>query len=141
MSMYFQDIKNLKHVQNISLIFHPKIINKYGMSFSKGWGFQPNFVTIGKQEDDQIVHSKINKIKQYLVNLDDLPQKVKEFSELFHHEVLFNHTIPLKDNLLSIVCNQCDDITVKKILASNNYQNIKIITKNNELPSLRELVN
>lgn len=148
MNIFFEDLKNLSFMRSVSLIFHPKIMREYGMVFNKGWNVGPSnkelySIHVNSNDSDNVINNKIKKIRKFIKNPESLPLKVREQTGLYHHEILFNKPIELKDNLLGIVCNQCsDDILdkIKKILNDKQYKNIKILTHIEPLPSLNELL-
>lgn len=141
MNIYFEDIKNLSFTLGLSLILHPKILWEYGLEFQGGWGGYGK-IKINKNDSTNIIKKKIREIKKFLKNPDVLPQKIREFSQLHHHQILFDRPIPLKGNLLGIVCNQCSDEIIDDIKCSmkdNIYKNIVMYTQNSPMPQIKDL--
>ncbi|AYV84188.1 MAG: hypothetical protein Hyperionvirus19_12 [Hyperionvirus sp.] len=135
-NIYFDDLKNLSHMYDYSIILDPKIFLEYEVLFNKGWGVKPLVLDPSNPE------LNIKKIKKFIKKPDEIPQIVLDFPGMMHHEVLFRDKIDLTDNILGIECNSCskNDITsIKKILSKKKYKNIKIYTKNAPLPTLEEL--
>jgi len=128
MSIYFDDLKNLTHAMDFTLIFDPKVYYKHkkDIMFNKGWGFKK--MVLSKDRDKNIAI-----IKKYIQDLDDLPEKIKEFSPLLHHELLIEGKIKLKNNLIGIICNNCSKNQMEEInniLEQNRINNVKIFDRN-----------
>lgn len=151
-NMYFPDIQNLKHARTFTLIFHPKIIKQYGALFNRGWqtGHQKKDVVLNIDEKEYVIHKsislnkndnvnilskKIKKIEEYLKN-PDLPPKIKDFSELYHHELLIKHSVELKNNLLAVICSNCSDEMLSELKRLVD-KNVKILSYNSPLPQFQ----
>ncbi|ADO18469.1 hypothetical protein [Acanthamoeba castellanii mimivirus] len=155
-NIYFEDINNLTHLQDFSILLHPKIIYDCGMFFNKGWqgGGKGDIIINATDSPVQIAH-KLNEIREFLKN-PILPEKIREFNPFLHHEAFFNHPISLNNgNLIGIICNHCDGsfndyITgethkeslkiINNIINDKLYNNVKIITRNYPIPKLNELL-
>lgn len=137
--IYFEDLNNLTHMQDYSLIMSSDIIKQYGVCFNKGWTVGPteNSIIIYKKDDDITITKKINMMKKFIKNPSSLPQKIVEFGPFMHHEILFDEPIVLNKYLLGIVCLKCKDDTefqkIKKIIEIK-YPNVKIFTENYPFP-------
>ncbi|BCS83776.1 putative transposase [Cotonvirus japonicus] len=155
-NIYFEDINNLTHIQDFSILLHPNIIYHYGMFFNKGWqGGGKGDIRINATDSPIQVTHKLNEIREFLEN-PSLPEKIREFSPFLHHEVFFDHPISLDNgNLIGIMCNFCDEnfedyitgeshkepfLTIKNIINDKSYKNVKIITRNHPVPNLNELI-
>jgi len=128
MSIYFDNIKNLTHGMDYTLIFRPEIYynNKKEIRFNKGWGFKKMDLTENRNDNIKI-------IKKYLQELDELPEKIKEFSPLLHHEILFEGKIRLRGNLIGIICNNCSKeklIEINNTLKNRKLNNVKVFDNN-----------
>lgn len=132
--IYFEDLKNLTHLQDYSLIISPDIIKDYGICFNKGWQVGPtkDSIIIEKDNDNKTIATKLKEIRKFIKN-PTLPQKIIEFSPFLHHEVLFDKPIQLDKYLLGIMCLKCDNDPkfnhIEKII-KEKYPNVKILTEN-----------
>lgn len=141
-NIYFEELLNLSHMRDFSIILHPKLLKEYGIIFNKGWTNICDPIVISKNEMQYSVQDKINKIKKFISDPHELPIMLRESSGLMLHEVLFDRKIPLENNILAIVCNSCSDANVrklKKIIENKAYKNIPIITSNYPFPLLSDL--
>lgn len=160
-NIYFEDVKNLTHAIDFSLLFHPKIMYQNGFYFNKGWeaGLCDKTIYVDGV-DKTITKQKINQIKEFLKNPIDVPEIIRE-TGFMNHEVLFDHPISLKHgNLIGIVCNYCDAtewsfwkkttkklskptnkplLLIQKTIADKPYSNVKIMTRNVPFYTLNEL--
>lgn len=131
-NIYFDDLKNLSHFMDYSIILHPNIIHKYGAVFNRGWRVGPakHYSTyFYKKDTPAVFNKKIHEIKQFIENPSTLTRLVREAPGLMHHEVLFKHNITLKDSLIGILCNWCPDdqvASLRKLLKKYGYGNVFI---------------
>jgi len=139
--IYFDDLKNLPVAWGVAtIILHPKILNKYGAIFNKGWSVHPTEDSIIINKEDDNIDTKLKEIKDYLKNYKS-PSEF-EMPEIMQQEVLFKEDIPLDNNILAIVCTNCSNHVmkkIKKIIKGKPYSNVKILT-NNILPKLDDLL-
>lgn len=132
--IYFENLNNLTHYPDFTLIINPKIIGELDIVFNKGWTVKPdnNSIFLYKTDNTNVINEKLNQIKNFLKD-PQLPKKVKEFSPFYHHEMLFTDNIHLKNNLLGIVCNDCEKDKnfnkIKKII-DEKYPGTKLYNKN-----------
>jgi len=138
-NMYFEDLNNLSHMRDFTLIIHPDIIKHQKIIFNKGWQVGPSkdSIIINKKDDNNTITKKIKQMKEFIKNPSSLPQKVKEFGSFYHHEILFDEPIQLNKYLLGIVCLKCEnDPNFNKIkkLINTKYPNVKIFTDNYPFP-------
>ena len=137
-NIQFTDIKNLPYYGSIVLILNPKIIKDYGVIFNQGWFKSPTNTSIYVRKDDteENKSKKIQEIKDYVAN----PTYYKNapnpdiISAHMAHELLFDTPIPLKDNLIGVMCYGCPDKVLKKIksVMKKKYPDSKIYTVNSE---------
>ena len=144
-NMFFEDLKNISHMWDISIILHPKIFYEYDIEFNQGWGYNypKNNINIYKNDDIENKKKKLEEIKEFTKNPHTLPKVIREFPGMMHHQVVFKENIPLKNNLLGLVCNMCPENEIKKIkkiIKNKPYKNIKIYEKNYPFPSFKELL-
>jgi len=132
-SLYFPDIQNLKSSQYFDLILHPKIILKYGAEINQGWSFQ--FVKINKKDNDKIILRKMKKVKDYLSNPSsyNIP-KIISTNEWMNHQIIICSAISLQDNLLGIICSDCDNYQMNQIKQLVNNDRIYISNQSSPLP-------
>jgi len=140
-NIYFDDLKNMNHLLNYTLILHPKILENFDVIVNEGW--QGRELTEFKKNDSNSARSvKLLKIKQFLKTLNSLPEMLRQSNLGFHHhELLFSKPIKLKKYIIAISCTMCNDDVydnIKNKLNINNYANVKIF-KNNIPPSTIDL--
>lgn len=149
-NIYFEDIQNLTHMRDYTLILSPDILTEQDAVFNKGWLGGPETSPIGrsiyinKNDDIMTTSKKIKEFKEFLKDPSGiLPQRVVEFSPFHHHEIVFSQSIDLKNHLLGIVCHFCQDNPkfekVKQIM-HKKYPKAKIFTDNYPFPTLNELL-
>lgn len=142
-NIYFENVNNISHFWDYSLIFDPKILTKYGAWFNRGWlGISKTSIHIDKNEQGERLKNKIEKIQEFVQHPREIPDIVLKFPGMCHHELMFDTRIPLKDNLLGIVCNHCNDekiSKIKEIIKDTPYKNITILTRNYPFPKLSDL--
>lgn len=143
-NMYFEDLKNLSHFMDYSIILHPNIIHKYGGIFNKGWQVLPDksySIPFFKKDNPCEFNIKMENVREFIKNPITLPKIVQGATGLLHHEFLFKHNITLKDSLIGITCNGCSSENVdklNKLLKKYSYNDVKI--SQNNLPfTLQEL--
>lgn len=135
-NIYFEDLKNLSHFMDYSIILYPNIIHKYGAVFNQGWQVFPgkeNSIHFFKNETPDEFNKKMDDVKSFLKNPNTLPGIIQGAPGLLHHEFLFNHNIKLKDSLIGIICNWCSSDEVdklNKLLEKYSYCNVRISTTN-----------
>lgn len=127
LSAYFDDIKNIKMTYQMTLLLKPEIIYDYKLSFGKGWGYQPNYVIIKK--NDKQLDIKLKKIRTYLKD-PDLPPVLKGLGVL-EHELMIQEEIPLNKYLAGIIlfCVKDQKNKVIKVLSDQKIKT-KIYTTN-----------
>ena len=137
-NIYFEDLENLKIVQmDYNIIFHPKLLYEYDWDINS-----PSREICGKirhkLSDTKDVDKKINEIKQFVKN-PDLPERVK-FGGIFTHEILIKDNIPVRGNVVAIICNYCSEQQINKLKRLINKYKYKIkIYDRIKFPSLKEL--
>jgi hypothetical protein len=100
----FDDLKNIKSSpQKYVLLLSPKILIDFDIQFTKGWGYQPNYVTIKKH--DKNVVEKFDKICEF-IKKPDLPKQLLTI-DFMQHEFSVKKEIKLKKYLLGIVAINC----------------------------------
>lgn len=144
-NIYFEDIHNLSHFRGISVVLHPKILHEYDAIFHRGWvGVPPsNNIFFNKNDTPMEFNKKLNEVNEFLKNPYTLPKIIQEAHGTYHHQVIFPNDIPLKDNLIGIVCHYCSkkDINkIKKTLKENSYKNVMILDRNFTFPSLNDFL-
>ena len=132
-NIYFYDIKNMTHFQDLTLILSPKLLEDYNIRFNKGWTGKK--ITEIKQKDKKKTkNKKLELVKEWLKNPIDLPEILRsDLSGFMLHEVVFNKNIPIDKYLIGITCNHCDETKINEIKKHTN--NIKIFT-NNLIPNI-----
>ena len=104
MNIYFEDIKNIESTRTFTLILHPKIIFDNGFIFSKGWGMSRDII-ITSTESPVELNSRLNQIRDFLIDPTSLSDTIINFHGSYHHEVTFDHAISLSNgNLIGIIC-------------------------------------
>lgn len=118
-NIQFTDIKNLDRIGAVTLILRPKIIKEYGVIFNQGWFKYPTDMSIYVRKDDsnEEKNRKIMEIKNYVSNPTFYKNSpiASSFTGIMAHELLFNVSIPLKDNLIGIICFDCPKKYLRKI--------------------------
>ena len=141
-NIYFDNVNLIPIFYNLSFILHPKILYENGLFFNKAWGGNFGSIEIKMTDSPQEINSKLNQIRDFLINPQDLPELLKT-SGNNTHEVLFDHPINLDDNLLAIVCYPCEEKyieEIRKIIKNKPYSNVNIITDSNRVLTLDELL-
>jgi len=159
-NIYFEDLQNLSHTRDYSLLLHPKIMYKNGFFFNRGWIAGTCNESIYVDGKNAVINNEqITQIKKFLENPTNIPELMK--TNLWNHEILFNTPIDLNDgNLIGIVCNYGDATdwtiwrkTIKKLplptdkplkliqkaIRNKSYSNVKIMVRNAPLYTLEEL--
>ena len=145
-NIYFDGVDIIKFLPSISIILHPKILYENGLIFNEGWvgGPYQNSLFINTTDSPREINSKLNQIRDFLINPISLPEIIRSSRNIITHEVLFDHPIHLDNhNLLAIVCYQCDIINlnkIKKIIKTKSFSKIKILTESNLFPTLDQLL-
>jgi len=153
---YFEDIHNLSHIWDYAIILSPILLRKYNVVFNKGWQGSPWINSIyfniidSENYNEQVVidtvetfNNKLNEVIKFIKDPNTLPKIIQDAPGLMHHEFLFSENIPLKDNIIGIVCNNCSKTNINKIknaLKKNSFYNIPIFTKNHPVPTLEQLI-
>lgn len=140
-NIYFDDIKNLSYFWQASIVLHPKIISDYGCIFHKGWSCDatyPSDIIIKKK--DLEINKKLSKIKKYIKNPPIIPNV--HTTPYTNHEILFDHSIPIKKYGLMITCNFCNDKDFNKIkrLVKKYGYHVKLLRGNVPMPTLNDLI-
>lgn len=130
-NIYFSSVNNLTHLPDYTLILSDKLLKKYDIRFNKGWTGN-EILTINHKDNYLDKKEKLEKVKNFLENPLDLPEKLRDPSGLMNHEILINKNIPIKKYLIGIICNNCNDEQIKEI---KKYVNIPIF-KNNLVPDI-----
>jgi hypothetical protein len=142
-NIYFKDMHNISHFWDVSVVLHPKILHEYDAVFNLGWGSRKNSVFFYKTDTPKEFNEKLDKVRELIKNPHTIPKIVQDAPGMLHHEVTFPNDIPLKDNLLGIVCNHCPNKDISKIknaLKDNSYKNVMILDRNYPFPSLSEFL-
>lgn len=144
-NIYFEDLNNLSHLWDFSIILHPKILIDYNGIFNKGWPGHPvkDSIHFNKSDSLKIFNKKINDVRKFVKNPESLPKIVKDSPGLLHHEIIFDQELPIENYIIGIVCNHCPNELLEKIknnLKKYLFSDIKIITKNYPLPTLEYLI-
>ena len=125
-SIYFKDLENLSHLPDYSILLSEKLLEDYDIRFNKGWTGN-EIISINKDDKESEKYNKLEKVKEFLKDPKDFPEKLKEPTGLMMHEAVFNKDIPIKEYLIGIVCNSCSEEEINKI---KKYTNVKIYTTN-----------
>ena len=134
-NIYFPEIDNLSHLQDFTLILHPKLLMDYDGYFNEVWqgGIGQNSQKLGKDDNAKILQEKLNKIKKFLKSPESLPKGLQTLSGFMMHELVFNRSIEIKDYLIGIECNFCDEKQLDKIKKLVK-DDVKILSVNYPLP-------
>lgn len=138
-SIYFDDLKNIPFTFSISLLFSPKILKDLPFTFGKGWGYDPSFESFKPSNTKSEFKKKIRKIRKYLKN-PDLPQKLKEQTGLFHHELYTQKEVEISKYLVGIICYSDDEKFIEKLKKAIKKTGLNIkLFKTNIPPDYDEL--
>ena len=144
-NIYFEDLANISHMWDYSLLLHPRIMNDDGMIFNKGWhaGRDYQSIIIKPEDNKKNIADKFYEIRTFLKNPHSIPKIIQEAPGMMHHEVLFDHPIYLSNNLLAIICNYCEASNLDEIndvIKDKTYYNVPIYVRNVPFPKLQDLV-
>ena len=133
-NIYFPSIKNLECLQQFTLILHPKILFDYDGYFNELWKGGSGILSLKLDINDtsKILQEKLDKIKTFLKDPPLLPDG-KSISGFLQHEFIFNKPIEIKDYLIGVGCNFCDEKQLDKIKKLVK-DDVKILSVNYPLP-------
>lgn len=129
-NIYFDDIKNLSHMLEYTLLIKPDVVEKNkNMEFHTGWNINNGKEYIMKTHID--FKKYLSKIRNFFKH----PPKQNP-SGILSHEFLFGKSISVKKYVFAIYCNPNENIDKLLKIINNKKYKIIIYTKNNPMPML-----
>ncbi len=139
-NIYFDDLKNLKHGTEYSLIISPKILGEHDIIVNAGWG-NYEIEKILSSDDSGTVDSKLKLVRKFIKNPTGLPKMLLDYPSYRLHEVKFNKPIDVQKYVKGIAIYNHDEkdfnskvSKIKKILEKTGLTDIKVFD-GNKLPS------
>jgi hypothetical protein len=138
-NIYFKDLDNLEWFNDLSLIIKPEIINEQYVMMIGGWG-NSEICIINPSDSKENKIQKLEKMKKYILDPNDLPSILLSSPKYMQHEVRFTSPIDIKKYLEGIVIgyeneNEKEEKLkkVKELLLEFNLEKVKIYSQDKKI--------
>lgn len=131
-NIYFEDMDNLEWFNDYSLIIKPEIIDYQQVMMIGGWG-NKEIGIINPSDNKEVKIQKLEQMKKYVLNPQDLPEILLSSPKYMQQEVRFTSPIDIKKYLEGISIGYENEkerdekiLKIKNLLLKYDLEKVKI---------------